>query len=510
MVPSWSPTSSAIITPRRTDWPTLAEYAIPVAERTLVYGPGDLQGQPYRVDPFLRFFLEDLYRINPRTGRRVVRRAVLGVGKGNSKTEGAAAVAYIEMFGPAVVGRDGRPAPRHSPDIACGAASFEQADLLFGAARDMAAEIADMLTVYDTEILFADGAPGRLYRVAAAAGTNDGRRPAVVIADEVHEWVGNKERVHLVLTNGLMKRQDSIELNITTAGASLDSVAGRLYEYGKRVASGEVDDPSFLMHWYEADFDLDITDPDELRQAIRQANPASWINVDALASRLEVDRVATHEFRRYHLNQWVTSGEEWIDPNDWLALVESVEVPDGSEVVLGFDGSYKQDATALYGFTLGERPHGFSLGVWENPDDPEWRVPRGEVQARLHEAMRRFRVRQLMCDPYRWEAEIDGWEETFGDIVSEFPTNSRARMTKACGRFYSAVVQGDFTHDGDATVTRHLANAVLKETPSGSYITKDARNSPRKIDAAVAAVIAWEAAAAFGEEQPKEPLVAWI
>ena len=41
---------------------------------------------------------------------------------------------------------------------------------------------------------------------------------------------------------------------------------------------------------------------------------------------------------------------------------------------------------------------------------------------------------------------------------------------------------------------RHLANAVVKETPDGAYITKDGRNSPRKIDLAVAAVVAYDRA----------------
>jgi phage terminase large subunit-like protein len=41
---------------------------------------------------------------------------------------------------------------------------------------------------------------------------------------------------------------------------------------------------------------------------------------------------------------------------------------------------------------------------------------------------------------------------------------------------------------------RHLQNAVTKETRDGAYITKDGRNSPRKIDVAIAAVMAYERA----------------
>ena len=35
-------------------------------------------------------------------------------------------------------------------------------------------------------------------------------------------------------------------------------------------------------------------------------------------------------------------------------------------------------------------------------------------------------------------------------------------------------------------------NAVVKETPDGAYITKDGRDSPRKIDLAVAAIIVFD------------------
>jgi phage terminase large subunit-like protein len=45
-------------------------------------------------------------------------------------------------------------------------------------------------------------------------------------------------------------------------------------------------------------------------------------------------------------------------------------------------------------------------------------------------------------------------------------------------------------HDGDGLLARHISNAVTKIDNLGVRIVKDQRNSPRKIDAAVAAVIA--------------------
>jgi phage terminase large subunit-like protein len=269
-----------------------------------------------------------------------------------------------------------------------------------------------------------------------------------------------------------------------------------------------VDDPSFYFCWWSAE-----DGADHLSAATwRKANPGFGDLIDPEDFESAAKRTPEVEFRIKRANQWTQTTEAWLPHGAWKALgaADPAEITD---VVLGFDGSYKRDSTALYGFTVGGKPHGFLIGAWEKPDTAgdEWRVPRAEVQKALHETFQRYRVRRLLCDPYRWETEIDEWADTYGDVVLEFPTNSRQRMVKACGRFYSAVVQGDFTHDGDPTIARHLSNVVLKQTPEGSYITKDAADSPRKIDAAVAAVVAWEAAAAFVDDaESEEPLVAWI
>ena len=65
------------------------------------------------------------------------------------------------------------------------------------------------------------------------------------------------------------------------------------------------------------------------------------------------------------------------------------------------------------------------------------------------------------------------------------------------GWFYEAVVNGQLTHSGDSRLARHIGNAVLRDDARGARLAKERRDSPRRIDAAVAAVMAHDRAAAL-------------
>ena len=81
-------------------------------------------------------------------------------------------------------------------------------------------------------------------------------------------------------------------------------------------------------------------------------------------------------------------------------------------------------------------------------------------------------------------------------------------MAAACDRFRVAVLEGDLSHDGDPVLARHVGHTVAKETPFGTIVGKEHPDSPRKIDAAVAAVVAFERAA-WHASRPSE-LIAYV
>jgi phage terminase large subunit-like protein len=205
--------------------------------------------------------------------------------------------------------------------------------------------------------------------------------------------------------------------------------------------------------------------------------------------------VPEHEFRRYSLAQFVRGGDQWLPAGLWRDRTDGERVvAAGEDVWLGFDGSDKHDATALVGCTADG--HLFTVAVWERPEraPEDYVIPRHEVDAAVARAFRTWNVKELACDPWGWRTEIEGWAAEYGPTrVIEFPMRP-SNTEPACGRFYAAVVEGDLTHDGDAALDRHVHNAVRHETRTGYYITKESPGSPRRIDLAMAAVMAFDRA----------------
>jgi autotransporter-associated beta strand protein len=182
----------------------------------------------------------------------------------------------------------------------------------------------------------------------------------------------------------------------------------------------------------------------------------------------------------------------------------SVSSTTGTTLTLGaasgstlFDGSFSGDASAIVGAVIPKTDDDpvkvFMVKTWEKDlaiDDPDWRVDIGEVEQTIMAFCQKHpKVREIACDPFRWQRSMEILEQAGLPIV-EWPSTSARRMVPACAKFYDAVVEKRIQHDGDPVLTRHLANAVTKVDNLGPRIVKDKKSSPRKIDAAVAAILA--------------------
>lgn len=477
-------------------------------ENHLVHGEGDYFRKPFLLDPFQWPIIEALYALLP-DGMRRYDDALVGLPKGQGKTPLAAAVACAEFAGPVVFdgwNQDGTPrgTARRSPDIPVAAVSYEQADRVFGAARMMIRHgaLGGLCEIFDTEILFKDASPGRMYKVPAVAGANDGGFHSFFVADELHEWVGTKERVHLVLSNNRAKRRGAWQLAITTAGWDMSSLLGKRYAAAQRAATdqdcslrdGVEVAPRSLVIWWEASPEWDLEKPAQLEAAIREANPAvrTFLPIENVIA--QYPKIATHEYRRYFLNQFTAAPSQWLPADLWSAALRAEPVPDGTPIVLGFDGSYNRDSTALIGCTL-EHPHLFLVGAWERPEGvKEWTVPRGEVLGAIDAALGKYMVRMLAADDTFgriWSMDLEALA-TKGIQVMEWPTRAQSRIAPAAAQFYGAIKDQRLTHDGDPILAAHVGHCVAKGTRWGLVPTKDAPDSPRHIDCGIAAIVAYD------------------
>jgi hypothetical protein len=126
------------------------------------------------------------------------------------------------------------------------------------------------------------------------------------------------------------------------------------------------------------------------------------------------------------------------------------------------------------------------VALWESTGE-DYRVPVADVEEEVRRACRRWQVREIVCDPFRWTRTMQALEAE-GLPVVEFP-QSPARMTPATTRLYEAIVNNAVTHSGDGRLARHVGNCVLRVDSRGSRLAKEHKHSTRRIDLAVAAVI---------------------
>jgi phage terminase large subunit-like protein len=313
--------------------------------------------------------------------------------------------------------------------------------------------------------------------------------PNVVIFDEVHMQRGDEIWNGMLLAGAAFP--EALLLGITTPGYDVTSLAHDLYD---RVQGGDPD----IRGWIFEPQDPNC-DPSD-RSALLEANPVlrDRPELEAVFAS-ELRTLPEHEFRRFRLGQWTATAESWLPAGAWAACRDDEPFDWDERVWVGFDGSYAGDSTALV--AVNARLQVEVVAAWEKPPtfvDRDWRVPREEVHRAVEAVMERGDHVVLLADPPYWQTEIQAWGDRWRKRVLEFPTGSAARMAPACTAFYAAVTEGKLrdcsSGSGRAVLAQHLSHCVTKATQYGTVITKQREWSPKKIDAAVALVVAANAA----------------
>lgn len=320
--------------------------------------------------------------------------------------------------------------------------------------------------------------PGEAHRV-------EGEDATLVIVDEIG-FVPRETWEAAIFSAG--KRDGSRVLGIGTPSPVKWRDRSPLHNLVLSGRAGTND--SLTVHEFGAPMDADIYAP----ATWEAANPAygDWLDDKAIRGSLPPASRET-EFRRARLGQWVDHDDaSFVTADQWKKQARpGVKIPPGTRVVLAFDGSQRGDSTALLVLSVSSKPHVEVGGMWEPSDDDQPNeVIVTEVEARIRELARKYRVVEMVADPWGWKRTLQIMADE-GMPVSEFSQNS-ARLTPATSDLHAAIVAGSITHDGDPRLARHVLNATVTENERGIRLDKSVK--ALKIDGAAALVMGYSRA----------------
>lgn len=475
------------------------------------------------------------FEIHPVSGEYVHSTLILEEAKGWGKSPFAATLDIGEFVGPVCFDgwdADGEPVgvpwgtgDRRSPWIQIAATAIDQTDNTYGAGYAMLAArngaIADNLGIdLGRTRLYLPHDPGAVLEpVTASSGARTGQPIIKATLDET--WLMNRR-------NGGSKLASTIRFNLAkTNGRSVETTNAPIIGERSVAEQSDPDRPAAgVLHYARRPRrqpDPSWTD-EELEAELRYVyddgsgdKVIPWITPPRLVRDIRDPRFAWVDSLRQFFNlRWAGSGVA-VDPRRWTATARPVDVPAGTEIGIGFDGSINLDESWLRGCT--RAGYRFTIGRWYRPAGapPEWRVPRKEVAEKLRWARGYYRVGRVVCDPFKWSTEIEDWTDEFGldaegkPIVRILDTNQETRFAPAVDRWLTAIAEADaetgaYTHDGDPDCAEHVVAAHLRRVRA-TELEIDGRtkyvlvkgDDRGRIDGAVADVLALEAAMTMPE-----------
>lgn len=479
-----------------------------------------------------RKLIREVYDRRDRKGLRIVRTALLTMGRKNGKTELIACLCLCHLCSDVLAELGGQ--------IYSAAADREQAGLVFQAAASMvraSEKLSGALNVIDSRKRIVDFGSGSFYQaISSESKTKHGFNASVVLYDELAQ-APNRD-LYDVLTTSMGARAQPLTWIISTMCADPVHIMTELVDYGRKVRDGTIDDPTFVPFIFEVPKESDAWDENNWKLA----NPAlgDFRSLDEMrnfAKRAQRMPAAESSFRNLYLNQAVDVADAWIKVADWQACEAYITLEEyaGRTCYAGLDLSGKNDLTALVLAFEGENGVD-TIPIFWAPDDglrdreDRDRVPytlwkrQGHLQTtpgrsidyaaiaqKLADLRRFVELKAIAFDRYRIDdllREMDrigvrceivqpGEEaKTQPDLILVPHGQGYKDMGPAVECIETAILNGGFRVQKNPVMTMCALNAVLTMDPAGSRkFDKRPGKSTGRIDGIVAAAMAVRCAA---------------
>ena len=498
--------------------------------RSLKHPKSRLPGGVFQLDPWQEEIVRKIYGPCDEFGNRVVRNVIVMLPRGNRKTSLGAALSLLHTMGPEAV---------PSGEVLFAASDQMQAKIGFReaegiiasgdehlwrkgqASRRYDAATTIKLQEYRNRITFPNGS--WLEALSSDAGTQHGRTPVFVLADEIHAW--KKRDLWDVLRTGLVKVPNSLLVVITTAGRGQENIAFDVIDYARKVAKGEIDDPATLPILYEAPRDADWQDED----LWRKVNPGMAYGYPDIGGMRQLAREAAlrpsdrEAFRQLHLNIWLDhSSDPFVDMAVYDRGADPVDLDalDGEPCWIGVDLSSNADLTAVVAcWRDPDHDEGFIVHPWffcprdnlarkadrDGVPYPRWAgegfitptpgnvVDFRTVEDTIRDLCDRFDVREIAFDPHLARNMLANLAEDGLPAVEM--RQGWVTMAPAIKELERAIVGGRFRHGGHPVLRWNFDNIAVETDKAGNKAFHKGKSKDR-IDGAVAAAMAVARAAA--------------
>lgn len=463
---------------------------------------GKAVGQPMKLMNWQLKFLREVFD-NPHGTRR----AILSIGRKNSKTTLVAALMLAYIVGPVSTSNS---------QVFSAALSREQAGLLFGLMAKMVRmnpELSQHVVVRDTAKELVCTLNGVKYRALSAdANTAMGLSPVCFCYDEAGQVVGPKSDLYTALHTAQGAHAAPIEFVISTQAPTDADFLSLMIDDARTGA-----DPQTVCHVYEAEIGCDLMD----EGAWVAANPAlgTITSFDAfrkLAEEAKRNPSAQNQFRNLLLNQRISAEGHLFGREDWVRCGGEVDLDVFHEQPVwgGLDLSSRQDLTALVLVARDVEMQWHVQAHFWTPEEGlearaerdkcvylEWRslglltatpgrsIDYGWVAQRIGEICDDYDVRGIAFD--RWR--IEDLKRELAERRIEAPLEPFGQGFKDMGPAVEAVeselANGRVRHGMHPILTWCVSNAKAAPDPTGAR-KADKRKSSGRIDGAVALIMA--------------------
>jgi hypothetical protein len=488
------------------EFPTLGYAIAEWIQAWCVVPDRDLRGMAFALTDEQLRFLVYFYALTPEGAWRYRRGAQLVRSQKWGKGPLAAAVVCAEAEGPVCFdGWDaaGEPVgrPWATPHIQITACSEEQTDNTWRAIQPMI-ELGPLGETFipDTGLTRVNLRGGGLIEpVTASARSRLGQRITFAVQDQTESWVR---------TNNGYWLADNQRRNLAGMNGRFFETCNAPDPAEQSVASRTPGEPGVYID------DVDggpgsVRNKAERRKVLKKVygdsavDRGGWVDLDRIDA--EIEALLEHDpaqAERFFMNRKLASEGAAFDIQAFRSLAAPRTVERHEVVALGVDGARHDDAIAVVA-THVRTGYQWPVAIIERPPHaPEdYEHDFSQVDGAVSEVFERYLVWRAYCDDQYIGTLIENWQNRYGHRrVVIWHTNRPRPIAWAVRNYEDAVSSGDVTHDGDATFVEHIQHArrrkltVLDDKEHQMHtLCKDTIGSPRKIDAAMAAVLSWEA-----------------